>query len=77
LPRPGADARVAKGHPWLASITLDAGVAIELADILDFLAEWIAEDDDDAFAGHGYTTNQLNALLTNLADQLLAAAIHP
>jgi hypothetical protein len=55
----------------VATITLDAGAAIELADVLDFLAGWIAEDDDDAFAGRGYTTN---AVLTNLADQLLAAA---
>jgi hypothetical protein len=46
--------------PWLATITLDAGAAIELAHIHDFLAEWIAQD-DDAFAGHGYTTNELNA----------------
>lgn len=51
-----------------ATITLDAGAAIELADILDLLlAEWIAEDDDDPFAGHAYTTNELNALLTNLS----------
>jgi hypothetical protein len=48
----------------MATITLDAGAAIELADTLDFLAEWIAEHDDDAFADHGYTTN---AVLTNLA----------
>ena len=61
----------------MATITLDAGAAIELAAILDFLAEWIAEDDNDAFARHGYTTNELNAVLTNLADQHLAPAIHP
>jgi len=61
----------------MATINLAATTAIELADILDFIAEWIAEADEDAFACWGYTIDELHAVLTSLADQLRTAKPHP
>ena len=67
----------------IATIAIDAGDAAELAEILRYIAGWIRTLADNnnitppICRGNRYTTDDLHADLTTIADQLETTNISP